>query len=390
MCLRHLGFALLLWFRGGLQARSAEKRCDAPPLTNGYFVLEQNTDAHGTHLTYACERGYKPAVEGWWATSTCQSGTWSPKPQCINQTACTPPMIPNAKYTENPDGWYEEGDKIRITCEESYELKERHATALCRGGTWISVPVCERSADACGAPPKVPHAVIVDHGYKELFAEDTELQYECEDGYTAEGAGNDKTIVCIKGAWTEGPTCSRVTDGSSGTGGGNTTSAGSRTPPAGGGSSSSSGSNTGDTERRLTTVDICGILPKIPKAVVVRNFRRSVKYGCQQYYKLLGPDSVRCYSDGTWSELPSCEASYCVVNTLEYPDLKPAGEIYLEDGETVRLECVDRAEWWFNNYSDGECDNGIIHLSRCCAKAQLAFNTCNGFLTKRNHRLPLD
>lgn len=68
-----------------LSARSAEKRCDAPPLTNGYFVLEQNTDAHGTHLTYACERGYKPAVEGWWATSTCQSGTWSPKPQCISK-----------------------------------------------------------------------------------------------------------------------------------------------------------------------------------------------------------------------------------------------------------------------------------------------------------------
>ena len=143
------------------------------------------------------------------------------------------------------------------------------------------------------------------------------------------------------------------------------------------------------------SVDICGDPPKIPKAVVARTLRRSVKYSCQQYYKRLGPESVRCYSDGTWSELPSCEgihksvlkachrrrleknqvnklfffsfcaASFCVVNTLEYPDLKPAGEIYLEDGNTVRLECVDRAEWWFNNYSDGECNNGIIHLSRC-------------------------
>uniref|UniRef100_A0A671UM36 Sushi domain-containing protein n=1 Tax=Sparus aurata TaxID=8175 RepID=A0A671UM36_SPAAU len=496
MCLRHLGFVLLLWFRGGLHAQSAKKLCAAPRLPDGYFVPEQATYAHETKLTYACEKGYKPAVEGWWATSTCQSGTWSPKPQCINQTACTPPTIPNAKYaenpygwykegdkiwvtcdeayelknkhatalckngswssvpvcersvdacgappkvphtvivdhrhqelfaadtalqyecedgytaegagndktivcikgawtkgptcnqtactpptipnakyTENPYGWYEEGDKIKVTCDEAYELKTRDTTALCKNGTWISVPVCERSVDACGAPPKVRHAVIVDHRHQELFAADTELQYECEDGYTAEGAGNDKTIVCIEGAWTKGPTCSRVTDGSSVTGGGDTTSAGSWTPPAGGGSSSSSGSNTGDTERHLTTIDKCGKPHKIPKAVIVRTFRRSVKYRCQDYHKRLGPEYVRCYSDGTWSELPTCQASYCVVNTFEYPDLKPAGEIHVLDGDTERLECVDKMEWWFNNYSDGQCNNGIIHLSRCCTKAQLA------------------
>uniref|UniRef100_A0A671UK93 Sushi domain-containing protein n=1 Tax=Sparus aurata TaxID=8175 RepID=A0A671UK93_SPAAU len=508
MCVTYLGYLLLLWFPGVLHAQSAAQPCVAPRLPHGYIVPEQDQYATETKLTYACEKGYKPAVEGWWATSTCQSGTWSPEPECIveqacipptipnakysesltgwykdgqkiwitcdkayklkdndattvctngswssvpvcersvdacgappkvphavimdhghqelfaadtelryecedgytaegagndktivcikgawtkgptcNQTACTPPTIPNAKYAENPYGWYKEGDKIWVTCDEAYELKNKHATALCKNGSWSSVPVCERSVDACGAPPKVRHAVIVDHRHQELFAADTELQYECEDGYTAEGAGNDKTIVCIEGAWTKGPTCSRVTDGSSVTGGGDTTSAGSWTPPAGGGSSSSSGSNTGDTERHLTTIDKCGKPHKIPKAVIVRTFRRSVKYRCQDYHKRLGPEYVRCYSDGTWSELPTCQASYCVVNTFEYPDLKPAGEIHVLDGDTERLECVDKMEWWFNNYSDGQCNNGIIHLSRCCTKAQLAIKTCGGSLTKRN------
>ncbi|KAM8728667.1 complement factor H-related protein 1-like isoform 1-T1 [Acanthopagrus schlegelii] len=314
MCNRYLGFLLLIWCPGELHAQSATQSCSAPSLDGGKFSPKRETYAPGTYVTYSCDLGRKPAVEGWWARSTCENGTWSPQPRCIMERDCIPPTIPNAKNTESLTGWYEDGDKIRITCDEAYELKNNDATALCTNGSWSSVPVCERSADACDAPPKIPHAVIVDHRRQELFAADTQLQYECEDGYTAEGAGNDKTIVCIAGTWTEGPTCR--------TGGGNTTSAGSGTPPAGGGSSSSSGSNTGDTERRLTSVEICGDPPKIPKAVVVRTFRRSVKYSCQQYYKLLGPESVRCYS--------------------------------------------------------------VTEAEPGCAKAQLAFNTCEGFLTKRN------
>lgn len=68
-----------------VSAQSAKKLCAAPRLPDGYFVPEQATYTHETKLTYACEKGYKPAVEGWWATSTCQSGTWSPKPQCISK-----------------------------------------------------------------------------------------------------------------------------------------------------------------------------------------------------------------------------------------------------------------------------------------------------------------
>ncbi|KAM8728664.1 uncharacterized protein AB9X84_001886 isoform 3-T6 [Acanthopagrus schlegelii] len=244
-----LGFFLLLWFPGVLHAQSAARHCDAPRLPHGYFVSEQNEYDHGRTLTYACEKGHKPSVEGWWAASTCQSGTWSPKPQCIVEEGCIPPTIPNAKYTESLTGWYEDGDKIRITCDEAYELKNNDATALCTNGSWSSVPVCERSADACDAPPKVSHAVIVDHRHQELFAADTHLQYECEDGYTAEGAGNDKTIVCIAGTWTEGPTCSRGTTPSTGHGGGSSDSS---LQPAGGGSAATPGAGRGGSTEGAT------------------------------------------------------------------------------------------------------------------------------------------
>lgn len=31
-----------------------------------------------------------------------------------------------------------------------------------------------------------------------------------------------------------------------------------------------------------------------------------MRYRCYDYHKRLGPEYVRCYSDGTWSELPTC------------------------------------------------------------------------------------
>lgn len=68
-----------------ISAQSAAQPCRAPRLVGGYFVPVQETYSHGTKLAYACENGQKLTVEGWWATSTCQKGTWSHKPQCIGK-----------------------------------------------------------------------------------------------------------------------------------------------------------------------------------------------------------------------------------------------------------------------------------------------------------------
>lgn len=67
------------------------------------------------------------------------------------------------------------------------------------------------SVQACGEPPKIPHAVIINQKYQEVFPVDSEVQYECEDGYTVEGAPSKKYVFCIAGNWTEGPTCSKWT-----------------------------------------------------------------------------------------------------------------------------------------------------------------------------------
>ncbi|XP_070700925.1 complement factor H-related protein 1-like [Pempheris klunzingeri] len=339
MCMRYLGFVLLVWLPGVLNAPSAARPCGVPSLIEGYFVPEQDPEqesySHGTVLTYSCNSGRKPAVEGWWATSKCQEGNWSPEPNCIDEDACISPDIPKAKYKKSQNGWYEEGDEIIITCDKGYEPKHQDATTICINGTWSSVPVCEKSAHACGEPPYFPHAVIIHQKYQEVFAAGSVVQYECEDGYTVEGADTKKSIFCVAGNWTEGPTCR---------------------------SSTTSGSNDRNSRPIFDTVDRCGALPHVPHGVVVQQDRRFLRYQCNDYYTRVGLDTVVCYSDGSWSQLPVCEDAFCVLDPANVPSVvRPSGREYFKEGERKYVHCM-----WDYFSAGAHCIQGRMYFTRCC------------------------
>ncbi|XP_017275714.1 coagulation factor XIII B chain-like isoform X2 [Kryptolebias marmoratus] len=144
MCTRYLGFVLLAWLLGLIHAQNDGLACSAPVLSGGYFVPEQQLYADGVTLTYACDSGRKPVVEGWWATIKCQDGEWSHTPQCIERV------------------------------------------------------------NACSEPSKILHAVIINQRPQEVYPDNFELRYECEDGYSSTGANS---ITCNDGTWTTGPNC---------------------------------------------------------------------------------------------------------------------------------------------------------------------------------------
>ncbi|GAA6222543.1 complement factor H-like [Lates japonicus] len=389
MCARYFGFILLLWFPGVLHAQSTAQSCRAPRLAHGYFLPDLETYPHETKLTYACDDGLKPVVEGWWATSTCQNGKWVHNPQCIDEKACFPPTIPNAKYTENSNGWYEEGDTIRTTCDEGYEHKDRNAIARCTNGTWSSLPICEKHRHTCGEPPKIPHAVIIHQRYREVFAVDSEVQYVCEDGYTMEGGHTKKSIFCMSGTWNEGPTCSLGTGAGTGhggspevgTGGGHTQpgredsrpDAGhGGSPEVGTGSSTTSGSRT-----VYATINTCGKHPVVPNAVVVQVERMYLKYKCNSFYKQEGLDTVACYGDGTWSALPVCKEAFCVMKPGPYVyGLDISAAVYLKEGEQ-KVPC----RW--PDYSVAVlCTNGRITYTHCCSSYDHGRGVCRYITTR--------
>ncbi|KAM6990653.1 complement factor H-related protein 1-like isoform 4-T4 [Tautogolabrus adspersus] len=313
MCVRYLAFVILIVLPGALHAQSAAQPCGAPGLDGGYLVPKQETYSPEIKITYACDSGRKPAVKGWWATSTCQNGVWSPEPQCI------------------------------------------------------------KSILACGEPPQIPNAVIVGQRYQEVFAADSKVKYECKDGYSVEGAESRKSIICISGNWSEGPTCIRGTRPGSGGGEGHTTSS-DRTQPAGGGSrpgtaqgGSAGGGNTpsAGSAARPGAVKNCGTFPTVTNGEVVESTEWFLKYSCIKYYKLEGPETVLCYGDGTWSNSPTCRAAFCAVNTDEHPLLVSIGKVFMNEGEEREFDCVDLREWWFDHYSVAKCTIGGLSLQKC-------------------------
>uniref|UniRef100_A0A665TN61 Sushi domain-containing protein n=1 Tax=Echeneis naucrates TaxID=173247 RepID=A0A665TN61_ECHNA len=114
--------------------------------------------------------------------------------------ACFPPTIPNGKYTESSDGWYEERHILRIRCDPGYEQLNQIATASCLNGTWSPLPICESNITSCSSPPKIPHAVV-NQKYQEVFAADSEVVYQCETGYATEEGHTNTSIYCVAGSW---------------------------------------------------------------------------------------------------------------------------------------------------------------------------------------------
>uniref|UniRef100_A0A8C2WUV1 Sushi domain-containing protein n=1 Tax=Cyclopterus lumpus TaxID=8103 RepID=A0A8C2WUV1_CYCLU len=356
MCVRrYLGFVLLFCFQGVLHVQTSNQPCPAPRLEAGYWVPVQDFYKHETKLPYVCNKGRKPAAEGWWATSTCLNGIWSPQPQCIDEKACIAADIANAKYTEQQGSWYEDGHTIRITCNEEYDPKGWKDTAKCIDGKWSPVLVCEKSLRACGAPPQIPHAVIILQGYQDLFAAGTELQYECEDGYTVEGGDTKTSIHCIARKWTDGPVCRGTIAGG----------------PVG---SAVGGTGRGTQPERegrdlflfvSISVNNCGPAPVVPNADFVGISEMVVRYQCFRFYKRVGPEMVECQRDGTWSKVPACKAIFCSVDTNRYRWLLSDGIKYIADGERLNLACVQKSYWLTDHASVALCINGRASLSEC-------------------------
>ncbi|KAF7661343.1 hypothetical protein LDENG_00263650 [Lucifuga dentata] len=362
-----LGFVLLLCFPGVLYAQSASRSCTAPKLDGGYFVPEQVSYHHRTQLIYACDSGLKPTVEGWWATITCENGKWSHKPECINEKSCFSPNIPNGKPLKR---LYNDGEEIRVTCDKGYVHKHQDASAECRNGMWWSVPVCEKSSDACVDPPQILNAVIIHDEHQDMFPVRSRVQYECREGYVVEGAQRTQSLSCIAGGWSEGQPCRRESRPGSGH---------DENPPAVGGTgvSISSGLNDRERERQITAISRCGHKPLIQNGEIVETGEMFLKYQCANFYKLEGPEEVQCYSDGTWSQLPICKETFCAVDTTTYSWLKAFfGVKYVRDGEKVRFECEKLAKWWFDHYSVGQCTNGRMTFSKCCTWFDIKTNNC--------------
>ncbi|KAK5920439.1 hypothetical protein CgunFtcFv8_024249 [Champsocephalus gunnari] len=111
----------------------------------------------------------------------------------------------------------------------------------------------------------------------------------------------------------------------------------------------------------VSGVDTCGAPPLVTDGDFVENTGRSLRYGCAAHYERVGPEMVGCYSDGTWSEAPTCKATYCSVNTDEHSHVKSVGVRFIYDGAEENLECSSSVF----HFSEARCTRGKVEFSEC-------------------------
>ncbi|XP_077955274.1 complement factor H-related protein 3-like [Gasterosteus aculeatus] len=161
------------------------------------------------------------------------------------------------------------------------------------------------------------------------YGHETKLRYGCDNGRKPAVEGWWATSTCLDGIWSPKPQCIVIN---------------------------------------------CGERPTVANGDVVEIGEMFLKYQCNSYYQLVGPEKVVCYSNGLWSEVPTCKANFCSVDTDRDPKFISDGVKFIGNGEKLRLECVETG--FFPMYSDGVCTDGRISFSACCNRLQLRTGEC--------------
>ncbi|KAF3837384.1 hypothetical protein F7725_004848, partial [Dissostichus mawsoni] len=215
----------------------------------------------------------------------------------------------NGNYDASTDGWYGERDRIWVRCDEGYEHKDRGATAQCINGAWSSVPICEilESTESCGDPPKIPHAVIIGKGYQENCSVSVKMDIVQREQTPKQSFASQETGL----------------------------------------------------KAQRAVIDNCGTPPVVANGDVVKSNARYLQYQCAAHYERVGPKMVGCYSDGTWSEAPTCNATYCSVDTDELSHVKSVEVRFIYDGTKAHWEC-SRSGIFF---VQARCIRGKVKLS---------------------------
>ncbi|XP_020318652.2 coagulation factor XIII B chain-like isoform X1 [Oncorhynchus kisutch] len=130
----------------GVKAQESGKGCQRPQLDNGFVDPEQNMYQDGMTLTYACDKGLKTPMEGWWGMITCENGRWSDTPLCTASRSCdAPPQVNHATVVQQYHNNFSNGSKVVYKCKRSY-IMEGKADVVCLLGEWTSAPTCSHEA----------------------------------------------------------------------------------------------------------------------------------------------------------------------------------------------------------------------------------------------------
>ncbi|XP_034532135.1 sushi, von Willebrand factor type A, EGF and pentraxin domain-containing protein 1 isoform X3 [Notolabrus celidotus] len=238
-------------------------------------------------LHYECSPGFVLKGND---TITCQvDGKWNgQKPSC-ERVSCGPPKVPKDVTFKGGDFSY--NNKIELSCQPGFHLKEKSISVCQADGTWSHETLTCLLAH-CGKPIPIPNGRVL--GTE--FGFNSKVKYECDEGYTLNG---DPTLTCqSEGLWDKpAPRCDVI----------------SCDPPE----DISHGFLNGSSF----------------------NYDDVVEYVCFDGYEVVGDPVLKCSDQGTWvGTVPQCHPCVCALPTLK------SGVVVGQDrscGDRVSFQCDD-------------------------------------------------
>ncbi|KAG7329782.1 hypothetical protein KOW79_006004 [Hemibagrus wyckioides] len=315
--MRVIILALSVWL---CRAVKGQENCQRPALEKGFFVPHKEIYKHGVTISYGCDSGLKPALETWWGRITCNSGTWSHTPQCIDNTWCITPHVPNAQPTQQLASSYPLHATVAFRCNKGYEFQARKYQAKCVDGGW-ELPVCRKNLYSCDPPARVNNAIIT-KPYHDAFEHGDQLPYVCAKGYKPYSYSY---TTCTDTRWYPEIKCERIT---------------------------------------------CG-KPEVQNSKPGRTLKDSynigdrVQFQCRTSYEFVNTDYAVCEETGTWN-LPVCRPRSAVVCKAPRISHGSPAERLAESYATrtsVRFQC-DRG-YEFEQSAYAVCTDGQWNLPVC-------------------------
>ncbi|KAF4089516.1 hypothetical protein AMELA_G00067230 [Ameiurus melas] len=295
------------------------ENCQRPTLENGFFVPHLDIYEHGVNIYYGCNTGLKPALETWWGKITCRDGHWSHIPQCIDNTHCIVPHVPNTQTEDlRLKTSYAHNEELSFKCKSDFKFENGKSRARCENGKW-TLPKCTRKPEFCAPPPRVVNGMII-QPYQDAFKNGDKLDYVCAEGYKLQGT---RYTICRNGQWSNSPTCVE------------------KSP--------------------------CSRKPAVRNARPADELKTSYNHGdtvqfvCGKGYRFEGTDSAQC-EDGEWNPPKCIDASLCpaprVANARAAENLASS----YSSGSYVSFQCD--AGYQFVGAYYARCVNGNWDLPR--------------------------
>uniref|UniRef100_A0A8C6KVP5 Sushi, von Willebrand factor type A, EGF and pentraxin domain containing 1 n=1 Tax=Nothobranchius furzeri TaxID=105023 RepID=A0A8C6KVP5_NOTFU len=283
----------------GRDGRWAEPRlrcepvsCEKPPIV-AHAEAEGDVFTFPSQITYRCEDGYELATQ--MSSLSCQSdGTWSkhiiqcrPTPCRLPGNISTPHLVISAKELTPVGG------TITLSCPPGFYLQGAALAECQTGGGWapdiVSVS-CE--VVVCEKPPPLLHGVVEGDSYN--YGDF--ILYSCLPGFEMKG---DSVQTCQgDGTWSgTQPVC-------------------------------------------VVSVHSCGPAPSVKNAQLqATGDLTSIGYLCGAGLQLVGPKTLTCLSNGSWSTpVPTCET----VRGCEGPEQLLHGKVQehsLNTGRALEFQC---------------------------------------------------